>query len=334
MSLNLALRCLCPHHRFCAYSAICGKRLQGGYGHDQVMNSENTKQAALSVDANTITERAVLGRGAELASRERPAGHVHLPDGQQEFLVYASFGQPIDRTTPNSMVCANGMEQSWRSCPTGEVTFIPAGVPFEWSWNYRSRSTHLAISAPLMAELSEQDLSEMDCAVFRQPDRHLAGLLSTLQDESQAAIPGSDLMTSSLLTAIAIRLQRLTSSEFAHAHEAQECEVNEMGGLDFSACHDYLSDRLAEAVPLSELAANFGMTIHSFTRWFKREAGIPPHQYQLRLRIQRASELLCRSPKLTVAEIATSLGFSDESHLRRHFRRIIGTSPGRYRKRR
>ena len=94
---------------------------------------------------------------------------------------------------------------------------------------------------------------------------------------------------------------------------------------------EYLRDRLEENVTLATLASEFGMSPYHFARRFKLATGCPPHEYQLQLRIQRACELLLRQPRQSVATIAVELGFADESHFRRHFRRIVGTTPSRYR---
>ena len=96
-------------------------------------------------------------------------------------------------------------------------------------------------------------------------------------------------------------------------------------------CIEILSDRLAEQITLAELAGEFGLSPWHFSRLFKQATGFPPHEYQLQLRIQRARSILAHSPSRTIADIAYQLGFAEESHFRRHFRRIVGTTPGKFR---
>jgi AraC-like DNA-binding protein len=56
---------------------------------------------------------------------------------------------------------------------------------------------------------------------------------------------------------------------------------------------------------------------------------MPPHAYLTRLRIMRAKELLATGER--PSSIAPQVGFYDQSQLTRHFRRIVGTTPARYR---
>ncbi|MEV6212961.1 helix-turn-helix transcriptional regulator, partial [Kitasatospora sp. NPDC051914] len=63
-------------------------------------------------------------------------------------------------------------------------------------------------------------------------------------------------------------------------------------------------------------------------RAFSAAFGIAPHQYVMSRRVDLARRLLLggRPP----GEVATADGFYDQSHLTRHFKRVLGTTPGRY----
>jgi AraC-like DNA-binding protein len=81
-------------------------------------------------------------------------------------------------------------------------------------------------------------------------------------------------------------------------------------------------------VPLDELAALAAMNKFLLLRAFAREVGYPPHSYQLLVRVFHARRLL--SLGQTAAEVATAVGFSDQSHLIRQFKRIEGMTPSEY----
>jgi len=81
-------------------------------------------------------------------------------------------------------------------------------------------------------------------------------------------------------------------------------------------------------VPLDELAALVAMNKFAMVRAFTGEVGFPPHAYQVLLRIHHA-RLLLQAGK-TAAATATAVGFADQSHLNRHFKRIEGLTPGEY----
>lgn len=93
------------------------------------------------------------------------------------------------------------------------------------------------------------------------------------------------------------------------------------------AC-ELLADDLARDVELAALAEAAGTSKYRVLRLFKVGLGLPPHTYQIQLRVQRARTLL--EAGHTVAAAAHSVGFFDQSHLSRHFQRRIGVTPGRY----
>ena len=93
---------------------------------------------------------------------------------------------------------------------------------------------------------------------------------------------------------------------------------------------EYVETHLSESMDLAELAAVAGLSVYHFARAFKQSAGAPPHHYLVRLRIELAQEMLARS-ELPLSEIALATGFSDQSHLARHFRQLVGVTPGQFR---
>ena len=92
---------------------------------------------------------------------------------------------------------------------------------------------------------------------------------------------------------------------------------------------DLFQDRLAENISLSELAQRCDCTPFHLIRFFKKECGLPPHAYLLRLRLERARELIWQGRPLVHTALET--GFADQSHLTRHFKAHYGISPGEFR---
>jgi AraC family transcriptional regulator len=89
---------------------------------------------------------------------------------------------------------------------------------------------------------------------------------------------------------------------------------------------DYINDHLDRDLGLAELAKIVQMSPHYFTRLFKQSTGLTPHQYVIHRRVERAKELLLNG-ELTIAEVAYSVGFANQSHLNRHLKRLLGVTP-------
>lgn len=105
------------------------------------------------------------------------------------------------------------------------------------------------------------------------------------------------------------------------------------GGLTPRQLRDvcaYMHEHLSAPVGLRELADLSGMSQAHFSRAFKASTGVPPYRWQLAARVEKAQQLLLR-PGSSLADIALQLGFGDQSHLTRVFRRVVGTTPSAWR---
>jgi AraC family transcriptional regulator len=88
---------------------------------------------------------------------------------------------------------------------------------------------------------------------------------------------------------------------------------------------------LEATLRLETMAAIAHLSPYHFARQFKTTTGLSPYQYVIGRRIERAKYLLQKSTELSLAEIALRAGFSDQSHFSFHFKRIVGTTPRRFR---
>src|SRR6201999_1111921 len=89
-----------------------------------------------------------------------------------------------------------------------------------------------------------------------------------------------------------------------------------------------LDGALADKITLDDLAAHAGLDKFHLVRAFRAEVGLPPYEYLTHVRVWKAKELLRRGA--LVAEAAQAVGLYDESQLHRHFRRIVGVTPGTF----
>jgi AraC-like DNA-binding protein len=94
------------------------------------------------------------------------------------------------------------------------------------------------------------------------------------------------------------------------------------------AAVEFLHDEITRNVSLDELANAAGATKYQLVRKFKAAVGVPPHTYQVALRVNLARRLLERGERAT--DVAALAGFADQSHLNRHFRHRLGMTPAQY----
>ncbi len=157
--------------------------------------------------------------------------------------------------------------------------------------------------------------SAVDSPDLRDPELRLrVGQLHTALDH-----PGDELEAESRLSLIAERL---------HAHLRPSTAATPFAPALARDLRELLDERVTEGIALDEAARLVHAHPAHLVRAFSGAYGIAPHQYLMSRRVDHARRLLLegRPP----GEVATATGFYDQSHLTRHFRKLVGVTPGRY----
>lgn len=97
------------------------------------------------------------------------------------------------------------------------------------------------------------------------------------------------------------------------------------------AVRQRIETQMSHPLLLEELAQLCGWSEFQLLRRFKQAFGLTPHAYQIDLRLNRAKRLLKQG--LPLSEVALELGFNDQSHFQRHFKKRHATTPGNYQSR-
>jgi AraC family transcriptional regulator len=110
--------------------------------------------------------------------------------------------------------------------------------------------------------------------------------------------------------------------------------VKKRGGLapwQVRRAAEIIKENLDANICLCDLARECGLSVSHFTRTFRNSFGKSPYRWLLERRIDRAKALLMASD-LPIADIAIRSGFSDQTAFTRAFGRVVGNSPGRWRR--
>ncbi|MFW5734139.1 MAG: helix-turn-helix domain-containing protein [Oceanidesulfovibrio sp.] len=124
-------------------------------------------------------------------------------------------------------------------------------------------------------------------------------------------------------------LDMLTFWIVRHGEKASTLPARRAEHQAADRARDIIHDRHAEDIRLEELATHAGMSPFHLVRVFRDRHGLTPHAYLVQMRVRRAKTLL-RTP-MRLADIAAAVGFADQSHLTRQFKRQFGVTPGAYR---
>jgi AraC-like DNA-binding protein len=200
-----------------------------------------------------------------------------------------------------------------------EVTLLPPGVPHDgrsqFPDGFRKRVLYLAADTLGAGRVgSAVDRPAFDDAVLRRRLSALHGVLRTEPDPLEAQ------------SRLALVLERLGQ----HLDRAVVPPADVRDDALADRVRQLLDARLTEGIGLDEAAGLLGVRPTSIVRAFTRRYGLPPHRYLTGRRVDRARRLLLDGA--APAEVAAAVGFYDQAHLTRHFRRMLATTPAAYRR--
>ena len=132
------------------------------------------------------------------------------------------------------------------------------------------------------------------------------------------ATPGEELAAEATLLALASRLATDVGENLRDTPDSTVAR----------RLRDLLEARLVDGVTLAEAGRLLGAHPGHLARAFATEFGAPPHRYVTSRRVDLARRLLLNGA--TPASVAVKAGFYDQAHLTRHFRKVLGTTPGRF----
>ena len=221
----------------------------------------------------------------------------------------------------------------WHGGPApGSILILPAGRPRQAFWRGPGESIHIHLDPRLISQVAAE-------ACDLDPDRvelpaegalihsQIQGTILAIDSELTSGGAGGRLLTESLGNVLTVHLIR-------HAMAGERAAQRPRGGLPkhkLRAALECIEEHLDSELALDDLAAVTHLSPYHFARMFKASTGLPPHQYLISRRVERAKLLLRSGDDLSLAQVAARTGFWDQGHFTRHFRRLVGVTPKRFR---
>jgi AraC family transcriptional regulator len=230
----------------------------------------------------------------------------------------------VHRHGPHSVVIADA--------EVGALTVVTAGTSNRWTTEGPIDFAHLylhphSINRVLNEEFDRDSRSVelIDCVASRLP--LLSAMMSGMLDQLESPTFGSRLVLDTLLHSLIVRLV----SECSTLAEASALAPHSISPRRLRRVLDFIDSNLGTDLELEDLASVAGSSRFHFSRAFREATGFPPYRYLIHRRIDAAKTLLLQDA-LSITEIAEQCGFNSQSQFAVMFRRVFGTSPGRFRR--
>jgi AraC-like DNA-binding protein len=195
------------------------------------------------------------------------------------------------------------------------------GPPADGSWTYRALYLRPDLMREILAEFpgDRHTVPEFGRDVVR--DREVAARLRRFHRLSESPESSTLERQAHLTEALVLLVGRHAAPPQVPRSPGEERRAVRLS-------REYLQEHSAENVTLEALARFAGLSAFHLCRVFREAVGITPHAYQTQVRVRHAKSLIGAGLPITL--VAAEVGFYDQAHLTRHFKRIVGLTPGRY----
>jgi AraC family transcriptional regulator len=197
----------------------------------------------------------------------------------------------------------------------------------EWVGLMNVPHLQLGISDAALTAATSESNGEIELLPRRKfADSRLGALVTAVHAEMVAGFPSGRLFLDSIEQAMAVALV----SGQAVRHRPVRLSRGGLGPARLRRITDLVHARLADDLGLDELAQSVGLSTAHFARMFRKSTGETPHQFVLRLRLERAKAML-GAPDARILDVAVACGFKTQQHFAQVFRAVCGISPTRHR---
>lgn len=282
-------------------------------------------ERSMPLDSPPAAEFPFWGSRIEVAgilAEHNPAGHVAIN------VCTPLHGVAISLAGVRGMLAlGSGQLRRFASQPGG-ARFVPAQVAYRLVAD-ASDCVLFAAAPDTWSQIAAESTDGRDVELYPchvESDPVLLSLAQLTRQYFHNGQLGGTLYLESLATLVFVHAIQ-HSSNLQERFRALPLSV---GSVPIKRAIDYIQANLHASLTLAEIARAAGLSLYHFARVFKRATGVPPHQFVLECRLERAKQMLTSSD-LPIAQVAYAAGFASQSHLTALFQQLVGKTPRAYR---
>ncbi|MFS8980744.1 AraC family transcriptional regulator [Cupriavidus necator] len=224
-----------------------------------------------------------------------------------------------------------GGERLLSTTRSGSITIIPQGHDGAWDIAGPIGVSHVFLSEDRLRSSMEQLGGNHGVELLPRvgfDDPIAARVMEMLGREADLTDPSSRLFVEQATDLLVTQLLRGHSSHSAIAAPGAQ---RGLASWQVKNVTTYMRERLGAPIGLDDLAGVIGLSRFHFCTAFREATGSTPHEWLVRLRIERARQLLA-DPALPVTDIGLAVGYETPSSFAAAFRKLTGTTPTAYRR--
>ena len=206
----------------------------------------------------------------------------------------------------------------------GEMGLWPRNVE-KWIRSDGANVLTLGLSNAALAPVCDGNGVELGCDL-KLLDARVHALVAAVDAERVAGFPSGRLFLDSVEQALAAALV----DRYAVRRPSMRGYRGGLAPARLRKVVELVHAKIESELTLHEMAESANLSVAHFSQMFRKSTGESPHQFVLRLRVERAKELL-RAIDARVLDVALACGFKTQQHFARMFRRVCGASPTQYR---
>lgn len=217
----------------------------------------------------------------------------------------------------------------------GTINLIPGNSEFTINLGQPLDTLHVYIRAPVIEQVA-RELGVSTTNGFRIlpklicSDRILETLLETVFEALGDHGPRSAVNIDYVARAIAAHLVQNYSTHCPYSLPRDRDAANGLSD-NLTRAIRFMEKNIDRSIQLDDIAEVVNWSSSHLAREFRTHVGVPPHRYLIKLRVDKARDLL-ETSDLPIAEIAFECGFTHQEHLTRHFRRLCKSTPAAHRR--
>ena len=217
------------------------------------------------------------------------------------------------------------------SASIGSVAIIPAQLEHWSAWDVVGRFALISVSPQAIAKIDPDTVNPDSIELIptfatSKPDSLIHGIGMAIKHHLETNFSDGNFYIEHLANAISAHLLQHYCTKKIKLKDY----TNGLASFKLKQAIAYINDNLDQSILLNDIAQELDLSQYYFSHLFRKSTGISPYHYIIQQRVKKVQRLLINT-QMPLVDIALACGFSSQSQMTMHFRKLTGMTPKKYR---